>query len=163
MPRLTAGWRERLTAYFGRRHTLNELVPVLIYGAGRRGKSILKELKDNRALGLHAIGLLDDNPDLMGLTINRVRILGSSRDLPTILGSQKVSALIISTYKITSERLVPVMNLCSEQRIPVLRGEFHLDRVSPVKLSALPESSNQKPQVGGVPHRSPPKVNLLSR
>lgn len=145
------------------RGNVTDRVPVLIYGAGRRGKSILKELRENRALGLYPIGWLDDNSDLAGSTILRVRILGTNRDLDAILSAHKVSALIISSYKITSERLAPVLNICSKQRIPVLRGEFQLDRVSAVKVSATPESSDQKQQVGGMPHRSPPKVNLLSR
>jgi FlaA1/EpsC-like NDP-sugar epimerase len=126
----TLRWRDRIMIYLGRRNSVSEAVPVLIYGAGRRGKSILKELKDNQTLGLRPIGFVDDNPNLRDFTMHRVRILGVSHDIAAILNSQKVSAVIISTYKIRGERLTHVMSMCSKHRIPVLRGEFQLDRIS---------------------------------
>ena len=151
--RTTLRWRERIMVYLGRRNSVTEEVPVLIYGAGRRGKSILQELRENRALGLRPIGFVDDDPSLIGFTIKRVRVLGSSRDLAVILNSQKVSALIISSYKITSERLLPVMTLCSKKRIPVLRGEFQLDRVSGVGLSGNRDTSDSRDQSATVPEK----------
>jgi len=130
---------------------VTEGAPVLIYGAGRRGEWISQELIENRGLGLHPIGFLDDDPYLSGSSINRVRILGSSRDLASILDSRKVSALIISSHKIAAECLVPLMGLCSKQRIPVLRGEFHLDRLSVVRLSGTREASAHRKHVAAVP------------
>ena len=153
----------KILACLSRRNGMTEGVPVLLYGAGRRGKSVLQELKDNRALGLHPVGFLDDDPDLTGSTINRVRILGSSHDLDSILNSQKISALIISSHKISAERLASVMSLCSEHRIPLLRGEFQLDRISGVLRPDTCESSEHEQQIGSAPHRSSPKVNVLPR
>ena len=149
----TPRWRERIIIYLGRRNNVTEGVPVLIYGAGRRGKSILEELRENRAFGLCPIGSVDDDPSLIGCTIKRVRVLGSSRDLAGILNSQKVSGLIISSYKITGERLLPVMTLCSKKRIPVLRGEFQLDRVSGPGLSGTRDSSDSREQSAAVPEK----------
>jgi len=149
----TPRWRERIIIYLGRRNSVTEGVPVLIYGAGRRGKSILEELRENRAFGLCPIGFVDDDPSLIGRTIKRVRVLGSSRDLAGILNSQKVSGLIISSYKITGERLLPVMTLCSKKRIPVLRGEFQLDRVSGPGLSGTRDSSDSREQSAAVPEK----------
>jgi FlaA1/EpsC-like NDP-sugar epimerase len=151
--RTTVRWRERIMIYLGRRTSVTEEVPVLIYGAGRRGKSILQELRENRALGLRSIGFVDDDPSLIGFTIKRVRVLGSSRDLAVILNSQKVSALIISSYKITGERLLPVMTICSTKRIPVLRGEFQLDRVSGVGLCGTRDTSDSREQSATGPEK----------
>jgi len=141
----------KILTHLGRRNSVTEGAHVLVYGAGRRGESILHELMENRALGLHAIGFLDDDPYLIGSTINRVRILGSSRDLDSILNSQKVSAVIIASHKITPERLVLVLNLCSKYRIPVLRGEFQLDRLPKVRVSGSREASAQRKQIKAVP------------
>ena len=88
--RTTLRWRERIMICLGRRNSVTEEVPVLIYGAGRRGKSILQESRENRALGLRPVGFVDDDPSLIGFTLKRVRVLGSGRDLAVILNSQKV-------------------------------------------------------------------------
>ena len=131
----------KILGHLGRPDSVAEGAPVLIYGAGRRGEWISQELMDNRGLGLHPIGFVDDDPYLTGSSINRVRILGSGSDLASILDSRKVSAVIISSHKISAECLVPLMSLCSKQRIPVLRGEFHLDRLYGVRLSGTREAS----------------------
>jgi UDP-GlcNAc:undecaprenyl-phosphate GlcNAc-1-phosphate transferase len=125
----------RIMVHLVRRNNGKERVPVLIYGAGRRGELVLHELLENRRLGLRAIGFLDDDPRLKGTTINRVRVLGSGQDLAAVLKSRKVSALIVSTHKITTKRLGPVMSLCLDERIPMMRGEFQLDRVSAIAMS----------------------------
>src|SRR5207245_7199029 len=83
----------------------------------------------------------------------RVRVHRSSRDLAVILNSHNVSGLIISSYKITGERLLPVMTLCSKKRIPVLRGEFQLDRVSGPGLSGTRDSSDSREQSAALPEK----------
>jgi UDP-GlcNAc:undecaprenyl-phosphate/decaprenyl-phosphate GlcNAc-1-phosphate transferase len=143
----------KILVHLGRRDSVTQGPRVIIYGAGRRGQSILQELMENRALGLHPIGFLDDDLSLIGFTINRVRILGCGRHLPSILDSHKVSALIISSHKITAERLVPVMTICSKLRIPVLRGEFQLDRVSRVWLSGARDASDEREQSPTAPEK----------
>ena len=147
----------RILIHLGRRDSVTEGPCVIIYGAGRRGQSILRELMENRGLGLYPIGFLDDDPSLIGFMINRVRILGCSHDLPSVLNFHKVSALIISTHKITAERLVPVMILCSKQRVPVLRGEFQLDRLSTVRRPGAHDASDEKQQIT----RKPGKIYAL--
>ena len=141
----------RNLVHLGRRESVIEGAHVLIYGAGRRGASILQELMENRGLGLRPIGFLDDDRSLIGFMINRVRILGSSHDIASILNSQKVSGLIISSHKITAERLAYVMKLCSKQRIPVLRGEFQLDRVAGIRPSGAHDTSDQSAQIPASP------------
>jgi len=119
-----------LLAQLHRRGPLPKAVGVLIYGAGRRGESVLRELRDNRGLDLCPAGFVDDDPTLVGLKINGVSVLGSTHDLSSIISTQKVSAIIISTPKIPSDRLISVAKLCSEQRIPVLRCDFQLERLT---------------------------------
>jgi UDP-GlcNAc:undecaprenyl-phosphate GlcNAc-1-phosphate transferase len=137
----------KILTHLGRRDSTTEGAHVLVYGAGRRGESILQELTENRTLGLHLMGFLDDDPHLIGTTINRVRIIGSSLDLDSILNSQKVSAVIIASHKITAERLFLVLNLCSKYRIPVLRGEFQLEPLAGVRLSGTREGSAKRKQI----------------
>jgi UDP-GlcNAc:undecaprenyl-phosphate GlcNAc-1-phosphate transferase len=133
-----------------RRHHATEREQVLIYGAGRRGEWIMRELSENRGLGLHPIGFVDDDPYLIGRSINRVRVLGSGRDVAALLDSQKVSALIISSPKIDTERISSLISFCHRQHIPVLRAHFTLDCLSeangPVEAHA-PDLSRLTPAV----------------
>ena len=110
---------------------------VLIYGAGRRGESIVRELA-GKALGLRPIGFLDDDPNLIGRTIDRVEVMGSSRDMARILTAHPIKAIIISSQKIGPERLVAAMNVCAKHQVPVLCGHFQSNA-----LSLMPVMSEQ--------------------
>ena len=120
----------KILVHLRRRSDETEGTRVIVYGAGRRGEWILRELNENRRLAFQPIGFLDDDARLTGRTINRVRVLGSSHDLASILNSHRVSALIVSSGKIPAERLRYVTTLCSDRQILVLRSQLQLECLS---------------------------------
>ena len=99
---------------------------ALIYGAGRGGQLVLRELLQNAELGLRPIGFLDDDPSLRQRTVNRVPVLGASSDLSLILESQLVASVVIASDKISGDRLQNVLCLCEERHIPVLHAHLKL-------------------------------------
>jgi UDP-GlcNAc:undecaprenyl-phosphate/decaprenyl-phosphate GlcNAc-1-phosphate transferase len=54
---------------------------VLIYGAGDGGELLVRELLNNRSLGLVPVGFIDDDPQKHGRVIHGLRVLGSLGDL----------------------------------------------------------------------------------
>ena len=97
---------------------------ALIYGAGRGGELVLRELLQNSMLGLQPIGFIDDDPTFRNRTVNSVSVLGSGQDLASILDSQAVSTLIVSSNKICGERLKQAIRLCKERGIPIVRAQL---------------------------------------
>ena len=51
-------------------------VPVLVLGAGRTGKSVVKKFRERPELGFVPIGMLDDNPSRWGRVIEGVPVVG---------------------------------------------------------------------------------------
>lgn len=100
---------------------------VLIYGAGRGGQLVLRELLQNAELGLRPIGFIDDDPRLQQRRINQVPVLGSSSELSMILASQPVASVVIASKKICGDRLQNVLALCQERQIPVLHASVKLE------------------------------------
>jgi UDP-GlcNAc:undecaprenyl-phosphate GlcNAc-1-phosphate transferase len=103
---------------------------ALIYGAGRGGQLVLRELLQNAELGLRPIGFLDDDPSLRQRTVNRVPVLGSSSDLSLILESRPVASVVIASDKISGDRLQNVLCLCEERHIPVLHAQLKLEPIA---------------------------------
>jgi len=97
---------------------------ALIYGAGLGGQLVLRELLQNSMLGLQPIGFIDDDPSLRHRTVNRVSVLGSNQDLPSILDTQPVTTLIVSSNKINGDLLKKITRVCKERGVSVMRGEF---------------------------------------
>jgi FlaA1/EpsC-like NDP-sugar epimerase len=58
---------------------------VLIYGAGRAGIMLLREIRSNPSLGYEVLGFVDDDTGKRGGTLLGVPVLGRGRDLPIIV------------------------------------------------------------------------------
>jgi UDP-GlcNAc:undecaprenyl-phosphate GlcNAc-1-phosphate transferase len=103
---------------------------VLIYGAGRSGQLVLRELQQNTLRGLHPVGFIDDDADLFDRVIDGVPVLGGSQSLPDILNQQAIKVVVISSKAIADFSLRRVLHLCKDKGITVLRSEFQFRPVA---------------------------------
>ncbi|HLG98206.1 MAG TPA: nucleoside-diphosphate sugar epimerase/dehydratase [Bryobacteraceae bacterium] len=67
---------------------------ILIYGAGMAGMTLVRELRNNPALG-EVVGFLDDDPHKRHLSLLGVRVLGRGRDAALIIDKKKRAGQII--------------------------------------------------------------------
>ncbi|MBI4514610.1 MAG: hypothetical protein HY699_02180 [Deltaproteobacteria bacterium] len=86
--------------------------PVLIYGAGSGGSSLLREIVQNPALGLHPVGFADDLPSLWGRQVNGVPVLGGSDRLAEMIRQHRVQQVIVASPKIAPERVQAAAAAC---------------------------------------------------
>lgn len=77
---------------------------VLIYGAGDGGELLLRELIQNRELGLHAVGFVDDDPQKQGRVIHGVRVLGPLDRLGELANKEQIDEIVVSTAKLSADR-----------------------------------------------------------
>ena len=104
---------------------------VLIYGAGDGGELLLRELRNNRELQLAPIGFLDDDPAKNGKVIHGLRVFGGNGDLGSVCLQQEVDEVVISSMKMTEERIQEVLRTCSEKNITVKRMRITMEDLSP--------------------------------
>lgn len=95
-------------------------VNVLIYGAGAAGQQLASAVKHSSAL--RVVGFIDDNPDLHGRTLNRVRVHGPE-NLPHLMQDLDVH-----------EVLLAIPSAPRRRRNEVIRSLFGLD----VRVRTLP-------------------------
>src|SRR5262249_2352399 len=114
--RILAHWQQRGSSHGG---------TTLIYGAGRGGQLVLRELMQNTMLGLRPIGFIDDDPKLRNRTISGVSVLGTSQEVPTILDNHLVTTVLISSKAIEEDRLREVSQACKVRGISILQTSFH--------------------------------------
>jgi len=100
---------------------------VLIYGAGDGGELLLRELRNNRELHLSPIGFLDDDPAKSGKVIHGLRVFGGNGDLSAICMQHEVDEVVISSLKMTEERIQEVLRCCSERQITVKRMRITME------------------------------------
>ena len=102
---------------------------VLIYGAGDGGELLLRELRNNRELQLSPIGFLDDDPAKSGKVIHGLRVFGGNGDLSTVCSQHEIEEVVISSVKMTEERVHEVLRICSEKQILVKRMRITIEEL----------------------------------
>ena len=108
----------------------NEGRRVLIYGAGDAGELLLRELRNNRDLQLAPIGFLDDDPAKSGKVIHGLRVFAGNGDLGTVCSQHDIDEIVISSMKMSDERIEEVLRTCSEKQITVKRMRITMEDLS---------------------------------
>ena len=117
------------------RHSLNqESTPVLLYGAGRGGELLLRELVSNASLALRPIGFLDDNPAKRGRLIHGYPVLGSMEDVTAIVAQRPVAKILVSARDVPDDRLDALRITCQELGLELL--QLHLE-LKPLPTAGL--------------------------
>ena len=86
----------RYTSRLMQPRPLYEQKRVLIYGADRTGVGILSELRRHCA-ECRVVGFVDDRPEMQGLSISGLHILGPGRDLGKIARNFNVHQVLLSS------------------------------------------------------------------
>ncbi len=119
---------------------------VLIMGAGEAGAMVLRELDANPQLGLHPVGLLDDDPAKVGLHIHRYRVLGTRHDIPRLVQEYGVDEVIIAIPSAPGRVIRDILDICVQagvqtQIVPglyeLLDGGIDIHQVRNVRLEDL--------------------------
>ena len=96
---------------------------MLIYGAGDAGELLLREILNNKELQYSPIGFVDDDPMKYGKVIHGLRVFGGNGSLRQICREQRINEVVISSLRITEERI-------SEIRTECLAGQVNLKRMT---------------------------------
>ena len=117
-------------------HALRSLVGqggqrrLLIVGAGRSGRSLLRELKETK--GERVIGFVDDDPTLRRRRIQGVPVVGDLDEIGWVIGRLTPDAVLVTIPNGRRPRLDGVVEACARADIACrfVRREIDLDPAS---------------------------------
>lgn len=90
---------------------------VLIIGAGKAGRDILREVKKDPSLGLSVMGFIDDDSTKLGKDVVGIKVLGSREKLKEIVKKKKIKEVIIAIPSAYGEQIAEYVKICAEARI----------------------------------------------
>jgi UDP-GlcNAc:undecaprenyl-phosphate GlcNAc-1-phosphate transferase len=117
----------RLDDYLLRQRSLNR--QVLVYGAGRRGAFLVRDLLPDPQFNLAAIGFMDDDPAKRRLRIEGLRVLGGISELEAVLARYKPNEVIVSTERIDDARLSVIEASCRGRNVHLRRLNLGLEEL----------------------------------
>jgi UDP-GlcNAc:undecaprenyl-phosphate GlcNAc-1-phosphate transferase len=100
---------------------------VLIYGAGDGGELLLRELLNNRALKYSPVGFLDDDPAKSGKLIHGLKVYAGNGDLTAVCKQHNVDEILISSTRMSEERLQEILGYCRSRDIQVKRMRITIE------------------------------------
>jgi FlaA1/EpsC-like NDP-sugar epimerase len=88
---------------------------VLIVGAGRQGRSLVRELRETP--GQRVIGFVDDAPALRGRRLNGVKVVTNIADLAEALPRLAPDVVFMTIPDVGPDRLDALVRVCAAQEI----------------------------------------------
>ena len=87
---------------------------VLLMGAGEAGAQVLSDINRNPELGLHVVGLVDDDPRNLGRALHGATVLGGRSAIPVLAEKLRADQLLLAIPSATSDVIGDVATLCEE-------------------------------------------------
>jgi sugar transferase (PEP-CTERM system associated) len=85
-------WHTFLRLYLGNRTPHTNL---LVLGTGTLARETVKEILQHPELGIKVLGFVDDDPELVGVSIVNPKVIGLYRDLPQLMANNKVDRIVV--------------------------------------------------------------------
>jgi UDP-GlcNAc:undecaprenyl-phosphate GlcNAc-1-phosphate transferase len=109
---------------------------TLIVGAGRGGRSLLRELRETA--GEQVVGFVDDDPRLARRRLQGVPVLGGCETIEAVLGAARPDVVLVTIPDAPHERLNAIVRGCERASIPCrfVRREIDLDPLAVLGATA---------------------------
>jgi UDP-GlcNAc:undecaprenyl-phosphate GlcNAc-1-phosphate transferase len=109
----------------------------VIVGAGRSGRSLLRELRETP--GEHVVAFVDDDPALRRRRIQGVAVLGDSGDVDAVLARTRAEVVLVTIPEAPRERLDLVVDACERAGIACRFVRREIDLEPSVVLGSIAE------------------------
>jgi len=106
----------RLLGDISKRKTLSGEV-VMIYGAGKGGEILLREILNNKQHHVKPVGFIDDDTLKTGKRLQGYPVLGTFQDMESLYQQYKMSGLLISFNRIDEKKLHEIKEFCRNHGI----------------------------------------------
>ncbi len=93
------------------------LVNLLIVGTGKRAQEFIEVVKAHSNWGLKIVGLVDDDPKLLGKSVMDYEVIGRIRDIPRILREFVIDRVIFVVPRMWLNRIEEIINHCEREGI----------------------------------------------
>lgn len=119
---------------------------VLIIGAGEAGSSLVRQMQHHPEKGYRPIAFLDDNPSKKGLMIHGIKVVGSSRAIPSIIADYPADEVIMAIPSAANQERRRIALECKEigilcKTVPdiveLVDGKVNLSQIREIDIKEL--------------------------
>lgn len=93
------------------------LINLLIVGTGRRAQHLIEVVRDHADWGFQIVGLIDDDPKLLGKEVMDYPVIGRIRDITRIIHEAVIDRVIFVVPRMWLNRIEDVIRRCEIEGI----------------------------------------------
>jgi UDP-GlcNAc:undecaprenyl-phosphate/decaprenyl-phosphate GlcNAc-1-phosphate transferase len=101
--------------------------PVLVYGAGKGGLLVLREVRENLDLGWRVVGFLDDDSTKHATRVEGVRVIGGLHQLSAAVRATGATRVVLATPKLSPERRRALADACDGLDVSLLQAHLRFE------------------------------------
>jgi UDP-GlcNAc:undecaprenyl-phosphate GlcNAc-1-phosphate transferase len=90
---------------------------AIIYGAGRGGEILLREILNNKHLNINPVGFIDDDIKKTGKKMQGYPIMGNFRDIEKLYHKHHVEVIILAFANGAPTQIAGVKNFCRQNKL----------------------------------------------
>ncbi|MCB2212984.1 polysaccharide biosynthesis protein [bacterium] len=88
---------------------------VLIYGAGRAGELLIRNIKTSKNIGINLVGIVDDDPFKRGRRIHNVPVIGTGTDIKRLAEEYKIHEIYFAVASLNGVQTRRLLKLIDDQ------------------------------------------------
>jgi FlaA1/EpsC-like NDP-sugar epimerase len=118
---------------------------AIIIGAGEAGALLARDLMRNDC-NIIPVGFVDDNPELKGMSVASLKILGNSEDLKKIIITENIEIVLIAMPSAPGDKIRRIIDLIDGMSVQIrilpslitlADGRVTINNMRPIKLEDL--------------------------
>jgi len=119
---------------------------VLIVGDGDPAEMLTREIFSSPSVGLEPVGLITEDPDLVGTRIHGVPVLGTIPEIGEIAAEKAVDEVIIAMPKASGTQVRRIIAVCKEEDVKfrtlpplgdIIKGMISVNQIRDVQVEDL--------------------------
>jgi FlaA1/EpsC-like NDP-sugar epimerase len=119
---------------------------VLIVGAGEAARAVASEISCSAEINASVEGYLDDDPDLIGKSLEDAPVLGRTTDLEKVVSEREIDEVIIAIPTAPGRFVRDIVRRCRRAGVgykivpgvmEIIRGTVHIDQIREVRVEDL--------------------------
>ncbi|WP_214847338.1 nucleoside-diphosphate sugar epimerase/dehydratase [Exiguobacterium sp. s193] len=119
---------------------------TLVIGAGRAGRSLVRQLYASPFHELKPVAFVDDDPKNMHFMIQGIEVVGTTGDLETVIEKHRIEAIVLAIPSLSQQRRIELITeaktLCKDvQTLPMIEelvtGKVSVNAIRDVSIEDL--------------------------
>lgn len=121
-------WRISLNWFLRKRMLFDER--LLIVGADEMARNLVREVLAHSQEGYRVLGMVDDDPELMGVSVINPTVIGTTSDVCDLALERKATRVIVAQRESRGRLDLDALLRCKTKGIPVERGSEFFERLT---------------------------------